>query len=48
MMNHTFDEGGINLGELADLFDVYETKDCWVVLIIIASDEVFSKFCNPT
>ena len=46
MMNHTFDEGGINMGELADLFEVYETKDGGVVLIIIANDEVFSKFCN--
>ena len=24
MMNHTFDEGGENIGELADLFEVYE------------------------
>ena len=46
MMNHTFVEGGINLGELADLFEVYETKDVGVVLIIIANDEVFTKFCN--
>ena len=46
MMNHTFVEGGINLGELADLFEVYETKDGGVVLIIIANDEVFTKFCN--
>ena len=46
MMNHTFEEGGINLGELADLFEVYETKDGGVVLIIIANDEVFIKFCE--
>ena len=46
MMNHTFEEGGINLGELADLFEVYETKDGGVVLIIIANDEVFTKFCS--
>ncbi len=46
MMNHTFEEGGINLGELADLFEVYETKDGGVVLIIIANDEVFTKFCE--
>ena len=46
MMNHTFEKGGINLGELADLFEVYETKDGGVVLIIIANDEVFTKFCS--
>ncbi len=46
MMNHTFEEGGINLGELADLFEVYETTDGGVVLIIIASDEIFNKFCD--
>ena len=46
MMNHTFEEGGVNLGELADLFEVYETKDGGVVLIIIANDEVFIKFCE--
>ena len=45
MMNYTFDEGGVNIGELADLFEVYETKDGGVVLIIIANDEVFTKFC---
>ena len=46
MMNHTFEEGGVNLGELADLFEVYETIDGGVVLIIIANDEVFTKFCE--
>ena len=46
MMNYTFEEGGINLGELADLFEVYETIDGGVVLIIIANDEVFTKFCS--
>ena len=46
MMNYTFEEGGINLGELADLFEVYETKDGGVVLIIIANDEIFNKFCE--
>ena len=46
MMNHTFEEGGINLGELADLFEVYETQDGGVVLIIIANDEIFNRFCN--
>ena len=46
MMNHTFDEGGVNIGELADLFEVYETNDGGVVLIIIANDEVFTKFCT--
>lgn len=45
MMNYTFDEGGVNIGELADLFEVYETNDGGVVLIIIANDEVFTKFC---
>ena len=45
MMNYTFEEGGINIGELADLFEVYETIDGGVVLIIIANDEIFTKFC---
>ena len=45
IMNYTFDEGGVNIGELADLFEVYETNDGGVVLIIIANDEVFTKFC---
>ena len=46
MMNYTFDEGGVSIGELADLFEVYETNDGGVVLIIIANDEVFTKFCT--
>jgi crotonobetainyl-CoA:carnitine CoA-transferase CaiB-like acyl-CoA transferase len=46
MMNHTFDEGGINIGELADLFEVYETTDGGVVIIIIANDEIFTNFCT--
>ena len=46
MMNHTFDEGGINIGELADLFEVYETSDGGIVIIIIANDEVFINFCS--
>ena len=46
MMNYTFEEGGINIGELADLFEVYETIDGGVVLIIIANDEIFTKFCT--
>ena len=46
MINHTFAEGGVNLGELADLFEIYETTDGGVVLIIIANDEVFTKFCS--
>ena len=46
MMNYTFLEGGKNIGELADLFEVYETTDGSVVIIIIAADEVFNKFCD--
>jgi crotonobetainyl-CoA:carnitine CoA-transferase CaiB-like acyl-CoA transferase len=46
MMNYTFLDGGINMGELADLFEVYETNDGGVVIIIIAADEVFNKFCD--
>ena len=46
MMNYTFDEGGENIGELADLFEVYETSDGAAVLIIIAVDDVFNKFCS--
>ena len=45
MMNYTFEEGGLNIGELADLFEVYKTLDGGVVLIIIANDEIFTKFC---
>ena len=46
MINHTFEEGGVSLGELADLFEVYETRDGAVVIIIIAADEVFINFCS--
>ena len=46
MINHTFEEGGVSLGELADLFEVYETSDGAVVIIIIAADEVFINFCS--
>ena len=46
MMNYTFEEGGLNIGELADLFEVYKTLDGGVVLIIIANDEIFTKFCT--
>ncbi|MDA9661223.1 CoA transferase [Gammaproteobacteria bacterium] len=46
MMNHTFDEGGMNVGELADLFEVYETTDGGVVIIVIANDEIFANFCT--
>ena len=45
MMNYTFDEGGVNVGELADLFEVYETTDGGIVIIIIANDEIFTNFC---
>ena len=46
MINHTFDEGGLNIGELADLFEVYEAKDGSVIMILIPTDEVFNKFCE--
>ena len=46
MINHTFEEGGVSLGELADLFEVYETSDGAIVIIIIAADEVFINFCS--
>ena len=46
MMNYTFDEGGVNVGELADLFEVYETTDGGIVIIIIANDEIFTNFCE--
>ena len=45
MMNYTSDEGGVNVGELADLFEVYETTDGGIVIIIIANDEIFTNFC---
>ena len=37
---------GEQIGELADLFEIYETKDGAVMIILIATDEVFTKFCN--
>ena len=46
MMNYTFEEGAVNSGELADLFEVYETTDGGVIIIIIANDEIFTKFCS--
>jgi crotonobetainyl-CoA:carnitine CoA-transferase CaiB-like acyl-CoA transferase len=46
MMTQTFFEGGEQIGELADLFEIYETKDGAVMIILIATDEVFTKFCN--
>ena len=46
MINHTFDEGGLNIGELADLFEVYDAKDGSVIMILIPTDDVFNKFCD--
>ena len=40
MINHTFDEGGLNIGELADLFEVYDAKDGSVIMILIPTDDV--------
>ena len=46
MMNYTFEEGGVNVGELADLFEVYKTKDGGAVLILIANDEISVAQCG--
>ena len=46
MINHTFDEGGLNIGELADLFEVYDAKEGSVIMILIPTDDVFNKFCD--
>lgn len=46
MMNQTFLEGGESIGELADYFSVYKTKDGFITIILAASDEVFNPFCE--
>ena len=46
MMNQTFLEGGESIGELADYFSVYKTKDGFVTIILAANDEIFNLFCE--
>jgi crotonobetainyl-CoA:carnitine CoA-transferase CaiB-like acyl-CoA transferase len=46
MMNQTFLEGGESIGELADYFSVYKTKDGFITIILAPNDELFSAFCE--
>jgi crotonobetainyl-CoA:carnitine CoA-transferase CaiB-like acyl-CoA transferase len=46
MINQTFLEGGESIGELADYFSVYKTKDGFITIILAASDEIFNLFCE--
>ena len=46
MMNQTFLEGGESIGELADYFSVYKTKDGFVTIILAPNDEIFNLFCE--
>ena len=46
MMNQTFLEGGDSIGELADYFSAYKTKDGFITIILIPTDEVFGGFCE--
>ena len=44
MMNQTFLEGGDSIGELADYFCAYKTKDGFITIILIPTDAVFGCF----
>jgi len=46
MMNQTFLEGGDSIGELADYFCAYKTKDGFITIILIPTDAVFDAFCE--